>query len=158
MAFIKAKGLLPLPVEGGITTRFGDKDTLGSIARGLSVMTRPEAQVRSPVDGWVVYAGPFRSYGQLLILDAGDGYHIVMSGMKRMNVQLGQFVLLGEPVGGMGNGAAVLASQNTSPASSQDGIKPLQASQPVLYVEFRKDGQPIDSAPWWSMNVAQNQN
>ena len=50
----------------------------------------------------MLYAGPFRSYGQVLILNAGDGYHLVLAGMERIDAALGQFVLAGEPVAAMG--------------------------------------------------------
>jgi septal ring factor EnvC (AmiA/AmiB activator) len=95
--------------------------------------------VTSPCDGWVVYAGPFRSYGQLLIINAGGGYHVLLAGMERIDVQLGQFILAGEPV-------AMMASQRLASA----GATPVAAAQPVLYVEFRKEGTSIDPAPWWA--------
>ena len=107
--------------------------------RGISVATRPGAQVTSPCDGWVVYAGPFRSYGQLLIINAGGGYHVLLAGMERIDVQLGQFILAGEPV-------AMMASQKLASA----GAVPLGASQQALYVEFRKEGTSIDPTPWWA--------
>ena len=87
----------------------------------------------------MVYAGPFRSYGQVLILNAGDGYHIVLAGMERIDAALGQFVLGGEPVAVMG--ATRLASIGDIDHTS---------AQPILYVEFRKDGNSINSAPWWA--------
>ncbi len=139
VGFDQARGVLPIPVRGVVVARFGDIDTLGSAANGLSVATRVNATVISPADGWVVYSGPFRSYGQLLILNAGDGYHIVLSGMETINVDLGQFVLAGEPVGSMG--ARRIASS---------GAVDIGSARPVLYVEFRKDGEPIDPAPWWA--------
>ena len=111
----------------------------GGNAKGLSLATEPLATVTAPCDGWVVYAGPFRSYGQLLIINAGDGYHVVLSGMDRINVGLGQFVLTGEPVGAMGTG-------ETRVASTALGA----VAQPTLYVEFRKDGVSIDPTPWWA--------
>ena len=77
-------------------------DGLGGKTQGLSLATRPGTSVLAPADGWVVYAGPFRSYGQVLILNAGDGYHIVLAGMERIDAALGQFVLGGEPVASMG--------------------------------------------------------
>ncbi|ALK07876.1 Murein hydrolase activator EnvC precursor [Blastochloris viridis] len=137
LPFAQAKGLLPLPVNGVRLRDFGEKDGLGGLERGVSLATRTNAQVTSPCDGWVVFAGPFRSYGQLLIINAGSGYHILLAGMDRITVQLGQFVLTGEPVGGMGGGprAASLVTIGTS--------------QPTLYVEFRKDGTAIDPGPWW---------
>ena len=137
--FASAKGTLPMPVNGVKIRDFGAADGIGGAERGISVATRPGAQVTSPCDGWVVYAGPFRSYGQLLILNAGGGYHVVLAGMDRISVGIGQFVLTGEPVAVMGSGTIQVATASTT-----------GASQPVLYVEFRKDGTPVDSGPWWA--------
>ncbi|WP_181701563.1 murein hydrolase activator EnvC family protein [Chthonobacter albigriseus] len=139
MAFTEAKGQLSLPVRGVEIQQFGDDNGVGGQTQGVSVATRAGARVTSISDGWVVFAGPFRSYGQLLILNAGDGYHVVLAGMERIDVELGQFVLAGEPVGVMGNQR--LASTAAPDASF---------SQPVLYIEFRKDGASIDPAPWWA--------
>ncbi len=137
--FQDAKGLLPLPVSGSELLGFGDPDGLGGETQGLSLATRPGTSVLAPADGWVVYAGPFRSYGQVLILNAGDGYHIVLAGMERIDAALGQFVLGGEPVAMMGS--TRLASIGDIDHTS---------AVPILYVEFRKDGNSIDSAPWWA--------
>lgn len=139
VAFADTKGLLPRPVNGTQLKAFGAADGLGGTTQGLSIATRAAARVTSPSDGWVVYAGPFRSYGQLLIINAGGGYHILLAGMERIDVELGQFVLAGEPVALMGS--RLLASSSTV------GVG---ATQPVLYVEFRKDGNSIDPAPWWA--------
>lgn len=137
IAFAAAKGALPLPVNGVRVREFGAADGLGGTERGLSILARSRAQVTAPCDGWVVYAGPFRSYGQLLILNAGGGYHVLLAGMERITVDLGQFVLTGEPVAVMGNGPQTAAAVA------------IGASQPILYVEFRKDGGPVDPGPWW---------
>ena len=102
IAFASAKGLLPMPVNGPKLRNFGSSDGTGGVERGISVAARPGAQVTTPCDGWVVYSGPFRSYGQLLILNAGGGYHVLLAGMERISVNIGQFVLTGEPVGTMG--------------------------------------------------------
>jgi septal ring factor EnvC (AmiA/AmiB activator) len=141
MAFASARKLLPMPVSGIKVRDFGASDGLGGSEKGISLTTRAGAQVTSPCDGWVVYAGPFRSYGQLLILNAGGGYHVLLAGMERISVDLGQFVLTGEPVAAMGS----VAGTGAQIASSG----PVPASQPVLYIEFRKDGVPVDSGPWW---------
>jgi septal ring factor EnvC (AmiA/AmiB activator) len=138
VAFASAQGTLRLPVNGVRVRAFGESDGRGGLEKGLLVATRSRAQVTSPCDGWVVYAGTFRSYGQLLILNAGDGYHVLLAGMDRISVDIGQFVLTGEPVAMMGSGAQVAAIVAAGP------------SQPVLYVEFRKDGTPIDPSPWWA--------
>jgi len=136
LPFEAAKGTLRLPAQGRRVKRFGDADTGGSTLKGISLQTRDEARITAPADGWVVYAGEFRSYGQLLIINAGGGYHVLLAGMSRIDVSLGQFVLAGEPIAVMGNAAA--------PSPSDD------SSRPVLYVEFRKDGRPVDPDPWWA--------
>jgi septal ring factor EnvC (AmiA/AmiB activator) len=138
IAFASAKGTLSLPVNGVRLREYGAPDGVGGVEKGLSIATRNRAQVTAPCDGWVVYAGPFRSYGQLLILNAGGGYHVLLAGMDRVSVDIGQFVLTGEPVALMGSGAKVAA------------ILAAGSSQPILYVEFRKDGTPIDPSPWWA--------
>ena len=138
ISFASAKKQLPLPVNGVRIREFGASDGVGGTEKGLSIATRNASQVTAPCDGWVVYAGPFRNYGQLLILNAGDGYHVLLAGMERISVELGQFVVTGEPVAVMGSRAQAAA---TVAAGS---------GQPVLYVEFRKDGTPVDPGPWWA--------
>jgi septal ring factor EnvC (AmiA/AmiB activator) len=143
VAFVAARGMLPLPVNGIRIKEFGGSDGLGGTEKGLSIAARPGAQVTAPCDGWVVYAGPFRNYGQLLILNAGGGYHVLLAGMERISVDLGQFVVTGEPVaimGGRVQTAAILA---------------IGSGQPVLYVEFRKDGTPVDPGPWWAASESE---
>jgi septal ring factor EnvC (AmiA/AmiB activator) len=137
--FSLAKARLPLPAQGRRVLTFGSKTQYGGTSKGLVIETRPSAQVTSPCDGWIVYAGEFRSYGQLLIINAGGGYHVLVAGLSQIDVQPGQFVLAAEPVGTMGG----------PPKAAQGGA---QMSAPVLYVEFRKDGHPIDPDPWWAEN------
>jgi septal ring factor EnvC (AmiA/AmiB activator) len=143
IAFAAAKGLLHLPVNGVKIREFGGSDGAGGVEKGISLATRAGAQVTTPCDGWVVYSGPFRSYGQLLILNAGGGYHVLIAGMERISVSIGQFVLTGEPVATMGKTSQVASILATN------------ASQPVLYIEFRKDGTPIDPGPWWAANAGE---
>lgn len=134
VAFSELKGLLKQLVAGSLLHAFNDKDSLGNPVKGLTVATRPGAVVSAPSDVWVSYSGPFRNYGQLLILNAGGGYYILLAGMDRMTVGLGQFVLAGEPVAMM-PGPTATRSGNVAP---------------TLYIEFRKDGTPFDPAPWWA--------
>jgi murein hydrolase activator len=140
IAFADTRGQLHLPVNGVPIRAFGDANGFGGTQKGMSIATHEGAEITSPCDGWVVYAGPFRSYGQLLILNAGGGYHVLLAGMERISVDLGQFVLTGEPVAVMGGQAQVSAAVAAG------------SKQPVLYVEFRKDGSPIDPSPWWATN------
>jgi septal ring factor EnvC (AmiA/AmiB activator) len=140
VAFASAKGLFALPVNGVKIRNFGGSDGVGGVEKGISLAARAGAQVTTPCDGWVVYSGPFRSYGQLLILNAGGGYHVLIAGMERISVSIGQFVLTGEPIAVMGSTSRVAS------------VLAANASQPVLYIEFRKDGTPIDPGPWWAAN------
>ncbi len=136
IAFANATGRLPMPAQGRRVLRFGEKTQFGGQSKGMVLETRQGAQVTSPCDGWIVYAGEFRSYGQLLIINAGDGYHVLLAGLSQIDVQPGQFVLAGEPVG-------------TMSGWPQQAQPPAAKNAPVLYVEFRKDGKPIDPNPWW---------
>ncbi|RWP93633.1 murein hydrolase activator EnvC [Mesorhizobium sp.] len=137
--FSALQGQIALPVTGKIKRRFGASDGNGAVMLGDMVATQSGAIVTAPADGNVLYAGPFRSYGQLLILNAGDGYHVVLAGMSRISVASGQSVLAGEPVGAMGE------ARVASTSASKNGN-----ATPELYVEFRKDGKPVDPTPWWA--------
>jgi septal ring factor EnvC (AmiA/AmiB activator) len=139
VAFADTKGQLTLPVAGRVVKSFGTADSYGGQERGLSLATHPGAVVTAPADGWISFSGPYRSYGQLLIMTMGDGYYVVLAGLARADVVPGQFVLAGEPLGAMGDGSIKTAAAIA-----------LGAGEPVLYVEFRKDGAAIDPAPWWA--------
>jgi septal ring factor EnvC (AmiA/AmiB activator) len=136
IAFNLAKAKLPLPAAGRRVLSFGEKTQYGAQSKGIVIETRAFAQVTSPCDGWIVFAGEFRSYGRVLIINPGGGYHVLMAGLSQIDVSTGQFVVAGEPVANMSGGA---------PNAAQTG----QASAPVLYIEFRKDGEPVDPDPWW---------
>ncbi|MBI1981536.1 MAG: peptidoglycan DD-metalloendopeptidase family protein [Methylocystis sp.] len=139
VAFVDLKGRLPAPASGQIVRRFGAPDGFGGKEKGLSIAAPENGVVVAPCDGWIAFSGPYRSYGQLLIINAGGGYYVVLAGMSRTNVNVGQFVLAGEPIASMGDGAAQTAATIA-----------IGAKQPILYVEFRKDGASIDSGPWWA--------
>ena len=141
--FSRMQGKLAVPVAGRFARRFGQDDSNGGVMLGDMVATQSDAIVTAPSDGSVLYAGPFRSYGQLLILNAGDGYHVVLAGMARISVATGQSVLAGEPVGAMGQARAASAS-----------VAGIGNAGPELYVEFRKDGKPVDPAPWWAVRFS----
>lgn len=137
-AFSTLKGEILYPVAGTPLLNYGQIYGFNASAKGVALMTRPGSRVTAPADGWVMYAGPFRSYGQLLILNPGEEYAIVLAGLEEIDVHSGQFVLSGEPVGRMGRGASA-GAMNVF----------LGTTQPVLYVEFRKGGRAIDPTPWW---------
>ena len=141
--FSAVKSMLPLPASGRMVKAYGVPDGLGGTEKGISLATRAGASVSSPTDGWISFAGPFRSYGQLLIINAGGGYYVLLAGMDKINVQVGQFVQVGEPVAAMGDGSAKTALSGAASTVA------LGTSGPILYIEFRKDGGTIDPGPWW---------
>jgi septal ring factor EnvC (AmiA/AmiB activator) len=145
MAFADIRGSLQYPAQGQILKAYGVNDGFGSTTRGVFVATRADAQVVTPVDGHVEFAGPFRSYGQLLILNTGGGYHVLLAGLGEITAEQGQYLQAGEPVGIMGKSAA---------PGTLTGDQ-LQDGRPVLYIEFRKNGEAIDSSPWWIGGFAQ---
>ena len=123
--FIQAKGKLPMPARGSIVTRYGEETSKGVSSKGIIVKTRPQAQVISPFDGNVIFAGPFRGYGNLIIIEHGAGYLSLLAGLDSIDCELGQMLLAGEPVGQM-------------PDSSES----------KLYIEIRKDNHPINPLTW----------
>lgn len=129
---------LELPAAGETLRHFGDPDGTGHQAQGMVIASSPGALVTAPADAWVVFAGNFRSYGQMIILNTGDGYHMVLSGMDRISTSQGKFVLSGEPLATMGEKRVASATALA-----------LETDRPTLYIELRKDGKPVDSRPWW---------
>ncbi len=137
--FTSLKGRLPWPVQGERILGYGAKLGLGGRSEGIYVATRPGASVVAPADARVELARPFRSYGQLLILDPGRGYRILLAGLKKTTVETGQHVRAGEPLGEMGSRPA--------PATVTDSQ--LETRRPILYMELRKNGRPVDATRWW---------
>ena len=127
LRFPDARGRLRPPATGDIVRDFDEVSEDGTTSEGIFIRTRPRAQVVSPFDARVEFAGPFNTYGGLLILNVGDDYYIVLAGMAVTYASAGQSVLAGEPVGAM-------------PDQSQPA--------PDLYLELRRDGVAIDPAPW----------
>lgn len=124
--FSQMQGHLPFPARGRVVEAFGQVNDVGHQTKGISIQTRKGAQVIAPHDGQVVFAGPFRGYGLLLILEHSEGYHTLLAGMARVDSTVGQRLTAGEPVGVMG----------------QDDAKP------ALYLELRHHGQPVNPLPW----------
>jgi septal ring factor EnvC (AmiA/AmiB activator) len=139
LAFAEARGKLPFPAQGQIIRRFGEPDGLDRDTQGLMIATRAGAQVITPADGKVEFAGPFRSYGEVVILNPGGGYRVLLAGMDKVTADVGEFLRAGEPVGEMGSG----------PASVTLFGEVVQDGRPVLYIEFRNSTEAVDSGPWW---------
>jgi len=145
--FDQARGFLTQPSAGVTVIDYGAGDGFGGISRGLSVVTRAEAQVVAPADGWVLFEGDYLNYGQIVILNAGQDYTILLAGLDKVDVQIGQFVMMGEPVGTMGSqtiGRTVATSAGVS--------------RPTLYIEMRKSNEPVDPTGWWAPAPVPTQN
>ncbi len=161
VAFAERRGQIPLPVSGQVVRLFGQPDGVGGTERGITISSNQSAVVVAPGDAWVHFAGPYRGYGHLVILNAGNGYHIVLAGMERLSVEIGQFVLAGEPLGLMagrsdsGKGEGPSAPGQTGVNVGKEIANPLGGAKPALYVEFRKDGSPFDPSSWWSQQTAE---
>ena len=122
------KAALLLPARGKLIAQFGEYiDGEPDASKGLTIETRAASQVIAPFDGRVAYAGPFRRYGLILIIEHGGRYHTLLAGLDQIHAVVGQWVLAGEPVG-------IMAS--------------IPESRPRLYMELRQTGQPINPLPW----------
>lgn len=120
-----------LPISGIIRTRYHEKDDLGAISNGLSIEGRPGAFVLAPIDGKIQFAGAFKRYGNLIIIEHAKGYHSLVAGIGKINAVVGQTVLVGEPLG-------LLPSESAGPA------------RPRLYYELRHNGQPVNPSVLFS--------
>jgi len=122
--FADSRGTLRAPARGKIIRKYGARGSDGDKSKGITISTRRDAQVLAPFSGRIEFAGAFKNYSRVVILNVGDGYFIVLTGMNESFAQKGQMVLSGEPLGRMGN------------------------STPELYIELRRNGTPINPVPW----------
>ena len=125
--FTGQRGSLIMPAQGKVVRGYGSKDEYGVPSKGIMIKTRGGAPVVSPYDGRVVFSGPFRGYGQILLIEHGGGYHTLLAGLGRIDTEVGQWVLAGEPVATM----------------QQEGQE-----IPNLYVEWRRNREPVNPIPW----------
>lgn len=137
-AFGKARGLLPLPVSGQVVAGFGQRNENGVTQQGVSIAGRPGAQINAPYDGLILYSGPFRQYGDIVIISLADGFQLVLAGLADSGVYVGQEILAGEPMGVL---PGTQSHENNHLGSSTSG-------RSQLYMELRFEGRPIDPSPW----------
>ena len=123
--FAKAKGKLSRPARGPILTKFHQEMSKGVVSNGIDIKTASKAQVIAPYDGTVIFAGPFKNFANLLIIDHGDGYTSLLSGLEETDAKVGQTLLAGEPVGTMPSG---------------DNAK--------LHMEIRQNNRPLNPTEW----------
>jgi murein hydrolase activator len=143
VAFSVALGQVNFPAEGQLAKGFGVATGFGSTLDGIVIATEKLAQVTAPVGGKIEFAGIFRSYGQMVILNPGEGYLVLLAGLEQVDAEVGQSVKAGEPLGEMGDKASKMAQTG---GLTMDLTK---ATTPMLYVEFRHNGDPVDPTPWW---------
>ncbi|MEM8988336.1 MAG: peptidoglycan DD-metalloendopeptidase family protein [Pseudomonadota bacterium] len=141
MQFAEARGRLRAPVAGAVIERFGARRAGGGKTEGLRVATRGQAVVTAPFNGRIVFARAQKPIGNVLILDVGGGYHIILVGMDRFYAVESQDVITGEPIGVMG------------PERDIAGLFSAGSEAPELYVEIRKKGEPVDPARWLETNA-----
>lgn len=137
--FAAAKGYLTPPANGVTVLDYGAGDGFGGISHGVSLVTRADAQVVAPADGWVLYRGPYLNYGQIVIINTGQTYTALLAGLETVSVDIGQFVQMGMPLGTMGS-RTIGRSVTTSAG----------ADQPTLYIELRQNNEPVDPTGWWA--------
>lgn len=125
--FSKARGRLTRPVAGQLVTSFHQELSKGVLSNGIDIKTNPKAQVISPFDGTVIFAGPFKNFANLVIIDHGEGYTSLLSGLEETYTEVGQLLVAGEAVGIM---------------PSHDHAK--------LHMEIRKNSQPVNPNEWLS--------
>lgn len=120
------------PTPGEVTHRFGEALASGGRSNGVTLAAPKGAKVASPGAGLVQYVGPVKGWGVILILRLSGGYHLVLAGLDRPSVAVGQSVAAGQAVGWMPDGR-----QSTS----------------ELYLEVRNQGSPVDPARWLKTNA-----
>lgn len=139
-AFGKLRNNLPYPAQGNLLKNFGERDAQGNSTKGITISTRSFAQITSPASGTVLYARNFGDYGNLVIIDVGQKYKILLTGLGQIAVSANQFIETGDPIG--------IMPQNALNGSTK--------AAPILYVEFRRADNPIDSKPWWKTKLSRS--
>lgn len=139
-----ARGYLTPPLTGAAVTAFGAADGFGSTTKGVTLSASAGDAVVAPADGWVTYSGIFLNYGQIVIINAGQDYTVVLAGLESVSVERGDFVLMGSQLGTMG--------EDSAEAERRPGI-----TGPALYIEFREAGTPINPEGWWSARSEQQE-
>lgn len=125
------EGVSRVTAAGRVVGQFGEPAGNGRTAQGITIRTRLSGQVVAPRSGRVVFAEPFLDYGELLIIDHGGGYHVLLAGLERLDARVGDELVSGEPIGLMGSDAGTPRR---------------------LYIELRRGGRPVDPLPWLTEN------
>ena len=143
--FASAKGRLPRPVLGSVLRRPGEADAAGVRRPGLTIATRPRALVTAPWPATIRYRGPLLDYGNVMILEPGGGYLLILAGLGSVYGEVGEVVAQGAPLGLMGGAEPELADIL---AASQEGGGARETE--TLYLELRQGADPVDPEPWFT--------
>jgi septal ring factor EnvC (AmiA/AmiB activator) len=119
--FAEAKGTMIRPISGRILKKYGRGE------KGVTFSGRSSGNVVAPYTGRVEFSGPFKNYDKVLILNVGDNYFVLLTGLEELFVDSGDTVRRGEPVGKLPSGSGT-----------------------ELYIELRRNGSAIDPSPWFA--------
>ncbi len=155
-SFSTARARLPLPVFGAILRRPGETDPAGVRRPGLTLATRPRALVTAPWPSTIRYLGPLLDYGNVIVLEPGDGYLLVLAGLDSLYGEVGEVIAAGAPLGLMGGGTddtgGDVGGDTEFTAGGQDGSG-AQGTE-TLYLELRQGAEPVDPMPWFAATAA----
>ena len=143
--FEGAQGRLPLPVFGTLLRRAGEADAAGIHRPGLVIATRPHALVSAPWAGTIRYRGPLLDYGNVMILEPGAGYLLVLAGLGTVYGEVGEVVARGAPLGLMG-GVEPGAQEFWDDLRNGTGA----SGSETLYIEIRQGAEPVDPSGWFA--------
>ena len=144
--FAQAKGTLPFPVLGRLLLRPGETDAQGVPHPGLTLSTRPLALVTSPWTATIRYRGPLLDYGNVMILEPGGGYLIILSGLDKVYGSIGDVIAAGAPVGMMGGQVTQEDADILAPLAEDSGASDTE----TLYMELRQGAKPVDPTDWFA--------
>lgn len=143
--FVAAKGALALPVQGSLIRRAGEADPMGVRRPGLTFATRAQALVTSPVAATIRYRGPLLDYGNVIILEPGLGYLLIVAGCETLYGEVGEVIAAGAPIGLMGGGLPETGADATDLSEGAG-----QRETETLYLELRLGAKPVDPAEWFA--------
>ncbi len=145
-SFEEARGTLPLPVLGTLLLRAGEADAAGVRRPGITLATRARALVTTPWPATIRYRGPLLDYGNVIVLEPGGGYLLILAGLDTVYGEVGEVLAPGAALGLMGGADAGGGSDFLSTAEDGGGVQGTQ----TLYMELRQGADPVDPAGWFA--------
>ncbi|MBN8631441.1 MAG: peptidoglycan DD-metalloendopeptidase family protein [Rhodobacterales bacterium] len=144
-SFVQEQGRLPLPALGTVLRNPGEADAAGVRRPGVTLATQPRALVTAPWPATIRYRGPLLDYGNVMILEPGDGYLLVLAGMETLYGEVGEVVAAGAPLGLMGGPRQATAEFVAGSPVGSGG-----RDTETLYMELRQGALPVDPIPWFA--------